>query len=200
MDWYEAEVRELVERCQAASPADNSVIVFYGSSSIRLWGTLAQDFPDLPVRNLGFGGSTLEACAHFFPRVVAPCRPRSIVFYAGENDLGDGQPPARVVESFRALRRQIEAMPSAPPLALLSIKPSPARQHLYDTIVATNAALYDEVIRWPGASFIDVHTPMLRADGRPDPALFADDQLHLSSAGYRLWTKLLNAHRVAFVR
>ena len=64
--------------------------VFYGSSSIRLWITLAEDF-DPRVLNLGFGGSTLEACDYFFSRLVMPVSPRSLLLYAGDNDLGDGR-------------------------------------------------------------------------------------------------------------
>lgn len=199
MEWYEAEVRDLVRRTRAAPLPDATVIAFYGSSSIRLWATLAEDFPDLPVLNLGFGGSTLEACAHFFPRIVAPCRPRSIVFYAGDNDLGDGQPPARVLASFRLFRQQVEASLGNTRVAFLSIKPSPARLHLHDAIVQTNAAIRDELAHWPHASYIDLHTPMLAGDGRPNPTLFADDQLHLSAEGYRLWTNVLNEHRSTFV-
>src|SRR5205823_4450612 len=32
-------------------------VLFIGSSSIRMWTTLAQDFPEIPVINRGFGGS-----------------------------------------------------------------------------------------------------------------------------------------------
>ena len=47
--------------------------MFYGSSSIRLWDTLAEDI-DPGVVNLGFGGSTLQACDYFFERLVRPCK------------------------------------------------------------------------------------------------------------------------------
>ena len=36
-------------------------MLFYGRSSIRLWTTLEQDFPGLPVVNRSFGGSTMAA-------------------------------------------------------------------------------------------------------------------------------------------
>ncbi|CAF4466122.1 unnamed protein product, partial [Adineta steineri] len=37
-------------------------VVFYGSSSIVMWNTLAQDFSDYTTLNRGFGGSTLVEC------------------------------------------------------------------------------------------------------------------------------------------
>ncbi len=71
MYWYEAEVKQL-EQEHAHQPAKPGGMVFYGSSSIRLWTTLAEDFSGLPVINLGFGGSTLAACSWFFTRLVPP--------------------------------------------------------------------------------------------------------------------------------
>ncbi len=65
MDWYESEVREL-EKVTAARVLPNDPVVFYGSSTVRLWDTLARDMGDERAVNLGFGGSTLEACVHFF--------------------------------------------------------------------------------------------------------------------------------------
>ena len=48
--------------------------------------------------NQAFGGSTLEACAWFFERLVVPCYPRALVCYAGDNDLGDGRTPDQVLD------------------------------------------------------------------------------------------------------
>ena len=86
---YQGEVAAL-ERRRRAEPPPPGVVAFYGSSSIRLWDSLAEDFFDVPVINLGFGGSTLAACVHYFDRLVVPCKPGALVFYAGENDIGDG--------------------------------------------------------------------------------------------------------------
>ncbi len=81
MEWYETEVQAL-EEASIANPPPPGNVIFYGSSSIRLWSSLATDFNDVEVINLGFGGSTLAACAWFFERLVPPRQPRSIVFYA----------------------------------------------------------------------------------------------------------------------
>src|SRR5215470_9581276 len=99
MEWYEQEVREL-EQAVAVRVNGDRPPVFYGSSSIRLWTTLAEDF-DPRVLNLGFGGSTLEACLYFFARLVPPTHPRSLLLYAGDNDLGDGRSPDDVFATFR---------------------------------------------------------------------------------------------------
>src|SRR5215471_11102660 len=113
MQWYESEVQAL-QRATAASVDEDRPPVFYGSSSIRLWSTLAEDF-DPRVLNLGFGGSTLEACDYFFARLVPPVHPRSLLLYAGDNDLGDGRSPETVFADFCALADQVTATLGAIP-------------------------------------------------------------------------------------
>ena len=48
------------EAADAQSPPPRGGVLFIGSSSIRFWDTLAQDFPGVPVINRGFGGSELR--------------------------------------------------------------------------------------------------------------------------------------------
>ena len=43
-------------------------LVFIGSSTIKLWKTLAQDFPEHNVINRGFGGSEIVDSTHFAVR------------------------------------------------------------------------------------------------------------------------------------
>ncbi len=197
MDWYEPDVRVLEATLRAAQPLQG-VVAFYGSSSIRLWTTLAADFPGLSVVNLGFGGATLAACAHFFERLVLPCSPASIVLYAGDNDLGDGRRPEDVASSFRALRDKVRRHLPAVRFTFISIKPSPARAHIRDRIEAANRLVQAELTGWPAAAYIDVHRAMLGPDGRPRAEFFLADGLHLSPAGYRLWAQVLNAERRKF--
>lgn len=197
MDWYEPEVRALEATLRAAQPLQG-VIAFYGSSSIRLWTTLASDFSGLSVVNLGFGGATLAACVHFFERLVLLCAPASLVLYAGDNDLGDGRRPEEVVGSFRALRDKVQRHLPRARFAFISIKPSPARAHLRGRIEAANRLVQVELAGWPAAAYIDVYRPMLGADGQPRRELFLADGLHLSAEGYRLWAQVLNAERYKF--
>lgn len=58
MEWYEEEVRAL-EHAHTTDPPPAGATVFYGSSSLRLWASLADDLAPWPVVNRAFGGSTL---------------------------------------------------------------------------------------------------------------------------------------------
>lgn len=193
MQCYEAEVRAL-ERASAKSADGNHPPVFYGSSSIRLWDTLAEDF-DPGVLNLGFGGSTLEACDYFFPRLVPPVHPRSLLVYAGDNDLGDGRDVEQVLDWFRSLSDKVAASLGTIPFGFVSVKPSPARYAILDRILKFNDLVRHDIESRPAGYYVDVLSSMLDPSGKPRPELFLPDGLHLNREGYHLWGRLLEPYR-----
>lgn len=194
MQWYEAEVRQLEQRT-SSSAIPSRPVVFYGSSTIRLWTSLAEDLGIPLALNLGFGGSTLEACAYFFDRIFADLTPQSIVVYAGDNDLGDGQTPEKVLASFRALHDKLRAKYPETPLFYISVKPSPARAAILPSIRAANEAIRLEIAPLPNSLFIDLFAHMLDSKGQTRPELFTEDGLHMNPTGYKLWTELLFPYR-----
>jgi lysophospholipase L1-like esterase len=194
MDWYETEVRAL-EKSLCETPLPEQPAVFYGSSSVRMWSDVASDLHDSRAVNVGFGGSTLEACAFYFERLVAPLHPASLVVYAGDNDLGDGRSPEQVLGFFCALAKRIERLPVTIPFGFVSIKLSPVRAGLRTQIVCANRLIQEEIGRRSLAYYIDIFEAMLDSAGQPRRELFLEDGLHLSRAGYRLWAQLLEPYR-----
>ena len=191
---FEEEVRALEQRI-GTYPTGGTV--FYGSSSIRLWTTLDQDFPDTQPVNVGFGGATLAACAWHVERLVLPARPRAIMLYAGDNDLGEGRQPEEVCLFFCALADKLERHLPDVPVTFLSIKPSPARWHLINDIRKANSLIAKEIEKRPAFQFIDATKAMLTHDGKPDWSLYQPDGLHLSPAGYVRWHRQLDAQSIA---
>jgi lysophospholipase L1-like esterase len=190
MNWYEDEVGPLEKKLRN-SPSDS--VIFYGSSTVRLWPDLAQDFPDVKPINAGFGGSTLAACAWFFERLIVPANPRTIVLYAGDNDLGDNRHPEEVYLSFCALAAKIQRDLPATDVTFVSIKPSPSRWHIVDQIRTANRYIADEIKRLPRFSFVDLTAVMLTPDGKPRRELYQPDGLHMNPDGYVLWRRELTA-------
>lgn len=174
-----------------AVPAD--AVLFVGSSSIRLWQTAA-DFPDLPVINRGFGGSTITDVNHYVEDVALKYRPAVVVFYAGDNDINGGASPAEVFEAYRTFVDRVLAVRADTRIIFLPIKPSLARWALWPSMRELNDLVrtYGESAE-PGPDgrprlfYADIASPMLGPDGEPRPELFVDDGLHLSEAGYALW-------------
>jgi len=181
---------EALERKFAAAPTGG--VVFYGSSSIRLWPHLKREFPAADAQNLGFGGSTLHACAREFSRLVVPRGPRAIILYAGENDLTLGAGAEDVWDAFGQLLDQRDQFLGAVPLAFLSIKPTPSRWDLLPLVEETNEWCHREILSREEARWVDVATPMFGPARTPRPELFMADRMHLSRAGYAVWNGILH--------
>lgn len=190
MQWYEEEVRELIKKSTENPPPDE-VIVFYGSSSFRLWNGLTDDFADVKIVNLAFGGSTLEACNYFFERIFANIHIKALFFYAGDNDIGDGKSPEEIFGYFKALLQKFKTAYPNTSFIFLSIKPSPSRWHLREKIIATNQMIEKELQKETDCYYIDIYSKMLNENGIPDNTYFEPDMLHLSKKGYALWVGIL---------
>lgn len=176
-----------------ASPPAADAVLFVGSSSIRLWD-LKASFPKLATINRGFGGSQMSDAVKYASRIVLPYKPRAIVLYEGDNDLAAKEMPAEVAADFDALLKLIRAELPVTPLIVIGCKPSPARWKLIEQQRQLNR-LFQERCKQDGhAVFVDIETPMLGADGQPRMELFREDKLHLNTAGYELWTSLVQPH------
>lgn len=188
---------EEIDRLTAADlirPPAPGGVVFVGSSSIRLWSSLARDFPGANALNRGLGGSELADAVYFADRIVLPYQPRMVVVCAGENDLWAGADPERIRADFRAFRARLhQALPAAR-LVFLSIKLSPARARIHPQVRAANQLVAADCAADPRCLFLDVATPLLLSDGAPRPGVFGEDGLHLSPAGYAIWAAILAPH------
>ncbi|MBX9579863.1 MAG: hypothetical protein K2X87_06100 [Gemmataceae bacterium] len=182
---WEKEVAAVEARLKKDPPKPGGV-VFAGSSSIRLWD-LKASFPKLDAVNVGFGGSEVRDCTHFAARLVAPHKPRAVVFYAGDNDLNSGRTPARVAADFKAFVAAVRADDPGRRVLFVAVKPSPARAAQRGRQDEANALVRKHCAAGAGLRFVDVVPLMLGPDGKPVPELYAKDGLHLSPAGYAKW-------------
>ena len=183
-----ADLQELAIRIKKHPDPDNPVI-FYGSSSIRLWDpTIRSDLDSNSIVNLAFGGSTLVTCGYHFEKIMAPYREiKSMVIYAGDNDLGDGRSAPEVKEAFLQILDKVRKQFGQIPVFFVSIKPSPSKQSIFETIVESNRLIRKESASREHLHYIDIFTPMLTSSGRSDPAYFLEDMLHMNQAGYQVW-------------
>lgn len=189
-DRFEPEIRKF-EEADKANPPPAGAVVFTGSSSIRRWDTLAQDFPGVVVLNRGFGGSEAEHVLRYADRIIVPYRPSRIVVYAGDNDLARGKTPQQIASDVQQLSELVRRELPEARMAIVSIKPSLARWHLVAKTREANGLLRDLASKSTHLTYVDVFTPMIGADGRPIANLFVEDGLHLTPAGYRVWQEAL---------
>ena len=186
MYWYEDEIKQL-ESKTISPKKDKSRVVFFGSSSLRMWDGIEADFEEFDVINQAFGGSTLAACCWFFKRIIPQCNADIIILYAGDNDLGDGRHPEEVYLDFKTMMALIEESCGEIPVAFVSIKFSVSRANLFGSIEYTNKIIKEEIARnYPRCTYVDV-TEAMKTDGNVDKLMFEQDGLHLSAKGYKVW-------------
>ena len=189
-DRWQAEIATLVAADAAQPPAQHAAL-FVGSSSIRLWTTLADDFPGVPTINRGFGGSRIADSTNYAGTIIVPYHPNVVILYAGDNDIAEGRTSRQVIDDFKAFVARIRRDLPHTAIVFVSIKPSVARAALWPRMQAAN----EGIARWaptqPDVTFVDVATKMLDARGKPRPELLREDGLHMSRAGYAIWIDAL---------
>jgi len=190
---WEPDIRQF-EQADRANPPRPGAVLFIGSSSIRKWTELAQDFPRTQVLNRGFGGSWLADSTYYAGRIVVPYRPRMIVLYAGDNDINDGHTARQVFDDYVAFVARLRQDLPATPIAFISIKPSPSRATLLPAMQEANAKIRAYAAAHPHLVYIDVATRMLDRNGQPRTELFTEDMLHMNRKGYDLWRGIIEPY------
>ena len=185
-----AEAIAAFEKQDADRPPKTGGVLFVGSSSIRKWD-LPKYFPSSNYLNRGFGGSEISDSIHFAEQLILKHAPRCVVVYAGENDITAGESPETLARDFRDLTQVIHQRLPKARIIFIAIKPSLSRWHLYPKMNDANRRIAEQCEADARLHFVDICTPMLGADGRPRPSLFARDGLHLNHDGYLLWSRLL---------
>ena len=190
---WEKDIQQF-EASDQTNPPPQKAILFIGSSSIRLWKTLAQDFPNRKVINRGFGGSQIEDSVYFFDRIVKPYKPRMIVMYAGGNDINAGKTPEDVFGAFtNFVGKARQALPKTR-VAYISIAPNPSRWSQVEQVKAANKLIEDFTKKDSKLAFINVFSAMLGEDGKPKPDIFLKDNLHMNAKGYAIWVPIVRTY------
>lgn len=189
--WYEPEIQAF-EAADKASPPAPGQALFIGSSSIRLWTTLASDLSPVPVLNRGFGGSKTADVLAVFDRIVLPYEPSIIVYYCGDNDLGTENTDSQAAaDGFLEFDRRARARWPQVQVFYIPIKPSVQRWANWPAMKKANQLVEAYCKETPGAIYLDTVTPALTPDGKPDPSTFREDGLHLNEKGYAIWAKVV---------
>jgi lysophospholipase L1-like esterase len=167
-------------------------VLFTGSSSIRFWRTLEQDFPNRTVINRGFGGSTIAEVNGYFSRIVAPYKPSAIVFYAGENDINAGTSAVDAFADFETFMALKDRALGSTPVWYISAKPSKLRTAQIPAQADLNARIKWLADQRNDLAYIDVVEAMLKPDDSPKD-IFVEDDLHMTPEGYAIWTPIVEA-------
>jgi hypothetical protein len=168
-------------------------VMFAGSSSIRLWSTLAQDMAPYHVIQRGYGGAKLSDYAFFADRIFSshPCS--ALVLFIANDIIGSPQDktPEEVRKLFLNLLKTFRKSHPSSPLFWIEITPTSSRWKVWPQITKANDLIRKECENHRNTYFIKTSFAFLNERGLPKDELFVADKLHLNADGYKVWTALI---------
>lgn len=186
---WEETINKFKEQDRKDPPPKNATL-FVGSSSIVGWNT-KKWFPGIQNINRGFGGSQINDSWYYADSIIIPYKPKTIVFYAGDNDAADGKSPGMICANFKAFAIKIrKALPDTR-LIYISIKPSIDRWKIWPQMQQANEYIRDYCQKQKNMYFVDISTVMLDSSGNPVKDIFSPDGLHMNEKGYERWTSIV---------
>lgn len=169
-------------------------ILFVGSSSVRFWNTLQEDFPKHKVINRGFGGSHMSDLLFYLDDLVLKYKPKQVFVYEGDNDINDKESPKDILKEAETLVKRIHKALPKTEIVFISPKPSIARWNLKSEYQKLNYRLKAFTNQYSYVKFVDVWQPMLDAKGDPIKDIFIEDNLHMNAKGYEIWQKTIEPY------
>ena len=182
---WEKEVSAMEAADKKILPPKNASL-FIGSSTIRLWKSLAQDYPDVAVINRGFGGTEIVDSTHFADRLIFPHEPKQILLRAGGNDLWAGKTPEQVFTEFKEFVAAVHTKLPETKITFIGLSPSPSRRAQANREKKLNDLAGGFIRDKPLLSYVETYDLTLDSNGKPRPELFVSDMLHFNEAGYKL--------------
>jgi lysophospholipase L1-like esterase len=190
---FKDEVAQLTANDKSLNKKD--VILFTGSSSVRMWENVQSDFPNYNVVNRGFGGSQTSDLLYYFDQLILPYNPKKIFIYEGDNDLSAGKSPEQILSTMDSLITLIhEKVSKKVSVYVISAKPSLSRWELRDKYKELNKRMNELASSKKKVYFIDVWTPALDADGNVLKDIFLEDGLHMNEKGYAIWVSVIRKY------
>lgn len=178
------------------TPPPKGAILLLGSSSFTKWTDVDNYFPGKTIINRGFGGSRLIDLNYYAEDLLIPYQPKQIIIYCGENDFAENdQVKAKeIVNRYKTFYKKIRKKFPNINVDYISIKYSPSREKLWPKMKKANKKIACFMKKEKNAGYIDITKAMEDDNGNVRKDLFAEDMLHMTPEGYRIWTKVMNPY------
>src|SRR5690554_619544 len=170
------------------------VVVFTGSSSIKMWKHVQEDFPHVNAINTGFGGSAMTDLQYYLNDLVLKYNPDKIFIYEGDNDIANSVTPAAILKTTQEVITAIKAKLPKAEILLISAKPTILRWELAEGYLALNKLFEEYSTSTKGVTYIDIWTPMLNEEGTPKADILLSDNLHMNKKGYVIWADVISEY------
>lgn len=189
---WEPDIAKFEQLDRSEKYPDNAVL-FAGSSSIRLWTTLAIDMAPYPVIQRGFGGSKLSDIAVYADRIFSPHKCRALVLFVANDITGSPQDktPEEVRKLFLYVLKTFRKTHHDEPVFWIAVTPTSSRWKAWPQIKLVNELIRKECENHRNTYFIKTDFAFLNEKGEPRDELFVADRLHLNAEGYKIWTGII---------
>lgn len=186
---FQKEVDSIVALNQSVKTSN--LIIFTGSSSIRMWHNLKTSFPDYNIVNLGFGGSEMADLLYYVDKLIISFAPTQVFIYEGDNDISFGRTSEQILSTADSILSRVRRKLPETEVVFISPKPSIARWKLREQYEIFNKQLEAWAKRKKRVKYADVWSAMLDNQGNVRQDIFIEDGLHLNEKGYSIWTNVL---------
>lgn len=189
---WEPEIVKFEQLDRTTTYPDDAVL-FAGSSSIRLWSTLAEDMAPYNVIQRGYGGAKLSDFAVYADRIFSPHKCSAAVLFIANDITGNegDKTPEEVKKLFIEVLKTFRKTHPETSLFYIAVTPTSLRWKAWPEISKANDLIREVCEIQRNTYFIKTDFAFLDEKGRPDDALFLSDKLHLNAQGYKIWTKII---------
>jgi len=183
---------EELDRSETYPP--NSIL-FAGSSSIRLWTTIAADMAPYNIIKRGYGGAKLSDFTVYAERIFSPHACSAIAIFVANDISGSDQDkePEEVASLFKSLLKTIRKSHPETSVFWIAITPTPSRWKVWPEIKEANSLIEKVCNKKNNTYFIRTDFAFLNENGVPIEEYFVSDKLHLSERGYKVWNELIKS-------
>lgn len=168
-------------------------VLFYGASNFARWKNMQESFPDFPVLNHGFGGSTDPDLIRYADRLLYPYQPEIVVFQTGSNDyvlspLKGEELLADVIRRKKAMFEEFHKHLPQAHFVIMSGLLLPGRSQYRELTEEVNRVLSRFCEDCDYCTFVNAEEVSYdKAKGTFRTDLFVKDMIHLNEKGQKAW-------------
>ena len=188
---WDSEVAKL--SANNATDGGDDAILCLGSSSFRLWDTIAEDMSPYKIVRRAYGGAKYCDLAIHTPKLVEGLQFRAVMIFIGNDIIGKekDKTPEEITRLSKIVIDSVREQRPEAPIFLIAVTPCPSRFEHWPKISKANQSLKKLAASETKTFFIATQTKYLNDQGQPVPEFFVKDMLHQNKAGYAIWSGIL---------
>jgi lysophospholipase L1-like esterase len=165
-------------------------IIMLGDSLIEYYDWQRR-FPGHRVWNLGIAGESVEGLLSRVMRIQGICPEADcICIMSGINNVAMGD--VDFIDFYKVVLEKLSSFYRTSRIFVHSLLPSTAG-FISDTSIREVNDSLRALARDSGAEYLDVYGRFVDTKGRPVREYLLDDGVHVSSAGYEVWSAMIEA-------